>query len=238
VTGSNVDAGRRAQLATRLAALEQRLAAACAEAGRARAELTLIAVAKTWPPADVRAVVDLGVREVGENRDQEAAPKAAALSDADVRWHFIGRLQTNKARSVATYAEVVHSVDRRSLVDALARACAGRSRALRCLVQVSLDLDSRRGGAPPAEVPALADLIEAADGLALGGVMAMAPPATEPDVAFARLARVAQALRAGHPQATVISAGMSADLEAAIRHGATHLRVGGALFGPRKGSVR
>jgi uncharacterized pyridoxal phosphate-containing UPF0001 family protein len=151
-----------------------------------------------------------------------------------VRWHFVGRLQRNKCRSVAGYAAAVHAVDRAELVGALAAGArrAGRP-GLDVLVQVSLDGDPARGGALPAGLPALAAAVAAAEPLRLRGVMAVAPQAADPDEAFARLAAVADALRADHPRATAISAGMSGDLEAAIRHGATHLRIGTALLGGR-----
>ena len=229
---------RRAQLAANLAALEERITAACRAAGRSRAEVTLVAVTKTFPASDVRLLAELGVREVGENRDQEAAPKAAACADLPVRWHFVGQLQTNKARSVAGYADVVHSVDRPRLVAALDRAAAERERPLTCLVQVDLDEGPHagRGGVPVADldgIRALADAVARADHLVLGGVMAVAPLGGDPGPAFARLEQVAGALRAAYPRATVVSAGMSGDLEAAVGHGATHLRIGTALLGSR-----
>jgi pyridoxal phosphate enzyme (YggS family) len=156
-----------------------------------------------------------------------------------VRWHFIGALQTNKCASVATYAAVVHSVDRLRLVDALERAVLDASRPLRCLVQVDLDDVSRAGrsGARPEDVESLAAAIEASPHLSLGGVMAVAPLGGQPAAAFAKLAVVADAVRQLHPEATMISAGMSADLETAVANGATHLRVGAALLGVRRHPV-
>lgn len=232
-------AGRRAEIVANLARVEQRIAAACADAGRDRAGLTLVAVTKTFPAEDVGHLAAIGVRDVGENRDQEAAPKVAACRDAGVDglvWHFVGQLQRNKAGSVATYADVVHSVDRLRLVAALDRAAAAAERRITALVQVDLrdePGDDGRGGAAPADVAELAAAVAAADRLILGGVMAVAPADADPDLAFARLADVAARLRADHPDAVVVSAGMSGDLEAAIRHGATHLRVGSALLGSR-----
>jgi PLP dependent protein len=230
---------RRGEIAANLAAVEQRIAAACADAGRERAELTLVAVTKTFPAEDVAHLAALGVRDVGENRDQEAAAKVTASQDAGVGgmvWHFVGQLQRNKAGSVATYADVVHSVDRQRLVGALDRAAATAGRRLTALVQVDLrdePRDDGRGGAAPGEVVELAAAVAAADRLVLGGVMAVAPADADPDVAFARLAEVAARLRDHHPDAVAVSAGMSGDLEAAVRHGATHLRVGSALLGSR-----
>jgi pyridoxal phosphate enzyme (YggS family) len=228
---------RRARLAAGLHAVRQRIETTCAAAGRDSAELTLIAVAKTRPAGDVRAIAALGVHDIAENRDQEAARKADALADLDLRWHFVGQLQRNKVGSVTRYADVVHSVDRRSLVDALVRACVDRERPLSCLVQVSLDDDPRRGGVTVDEVTALADVVEAGRNLSLAGVMAIAPRGSDPDECFERLERVAARVRADHPHAGAISAGMSGDLEAALQHGATHLRVGSALFGARGGPV-
>jgi pyridoxal phosphate enzyme (YggS family) len=231
--------GRTAEIAANLTAVRARIAAACQAAGRDPAEITLIGVTKTFPAEDVRRLVELGVADVGENRDQEAAGKAGELAGEPVRWHFLGRLQRNKANSVARYATVVHSVDRPEIAAALARGTdhAGRD-PLRVLIQVSLDGDPDRGGAPAAAVPDLAAEIAATAELRLAGVMAVAPLDADAAGAFARLAEVAADLRAAHPGAEVISAGMSADLEAAIRHGATHVRIGTALLGGRTPPVR
>ncbi len=222
---------RREELAGALVAVEGRLASACAAAGRARDDVRLIAITKTRPASDVALLRDLGVEDVGENRDQEAREKAAAVPD--VRWHFVGGLQTNKARSVASYAFAVHSVDRPALVEALSAGALRAERELEVLLQVSLDGDPARGGAPPADVPRLAEAAAAAPGLRLAGVMAVAPLGADPAAAFAELAEVAARLRASHPDATAISAGMSGDLEQAIAAGATHVRVGTALLGER-----
>ena len=231
---------RREELAANLAAVRARIAAACAAAGRDPGEITLVAVTKTFPASDVRLLAGLGLTDVAENRDQEAAPKAAATADLPLTWHFVGQLQTNKARSVASYADVVHSVDRVRLVRALSAAAVRRERTLRCLVQVSLDEPVRadRGGAAPEAVPDLADAVAEAEGLELGGVMAVAPLGADPRPAFERLAAIAADLRTSHPGARAISAGMSGDLEAAIGCGATHLRIGTALLGGRRAIVR
>ena len=222
---------RRDELAASLAQVEARLAAACAAAGRPREAVTLIAVTKTWPASDAALLRDLGVTDLGENRDKEAAEKAAEVGG--VRWHFVGRLQSNKARSVARYADVVHAVDRAELVDALSAGAVRAQRELEALVQVSLDGDPDRGGASIEQVPALADLLAGAEGLRLGGVMAVAPLGLLPGAAFARLADVSARVLADHPDAAVISAGMSGDLEEAVTHGATHVRVGSAILGSR-----
>lgn len=233
---------RREQLAAGLAQVHARIEAACAAAGRDRAEITMIAVTKTYPADDVVLLAGFGVTEVGENRDQEAAPKAAAVAAAgiDVRWHFVGQLQRNKCRSVVGYADVVHSVDSVRLAGALGEAARRwRDRPLDVLVQVSVDGDPARGGAVAGSgdadrsLDAVAEAVAQQGSLRLTGVMAVAPLGWAPDAAFARLTQIAAGLRADHPEATVISAGMSGDLEVAIAHGATHVRIGSALLGMR-----
>ena len=235
------DPGRREELALRLAEVRQRIAKACQAAGRDVSELTLIAVTKTRPASDVRLLSELGLTDVGENRDAEAAPKAAQcadLTEKGLTWHFIGQLQTNKCASVVRYASVVHSVDRLRLIRALGRAARGAGRVIECLIEVSLDGDPARGGAVADQVPALAEALAAEEGLVLGGVMAIAPLTMEPADAFARLLVSAADVRAVRAGATVISAGMSGDLEAAVEAGATHLRIGTALLGDRGPAVR
>ncbi|MFC0504509.1 YggS family pyridoxal phosphate-dependent enzyme [Micromonospora costi] len=240
-SSTTVRPDRRAELAAGLARVRARIADACAAAGRDRAEVTMIAVTKTYPASDVLALADLGVTDVGENRDQEAAGKAAevAAAGATPRWHFIGRLQRNKARSVVRYADVVQSVDSVRLVRALDTAAAGRERPLTALVQVSIDGDPARGGAvpdsadPDVGLGPVAEAVAGAPGLRLAGLMAVAPLGWEPERAFARLAEVAAGFRTVHPGAVALSAGMSGDLETAIRYGATHVRVGSALLGMR-----
>jgi pyridoxal phosphate enzyme (YggS family) len=234
-----VTTARRAELAGNLAAIQARVAAACAAAGRDVSEITLIAVTKTRPAEDVVALTELGLADFGENRDQEAAPKAAAVAEAataPVRWHFIGQLQSNKASHVVRYASVVHSVDRVRLVRALgsaSRAAVQVPADVTCLVQVSLDGDPSRGGALISQLPEIAAAIEAEQGLALGGVMAVAPLGVAPEAAFGSLGAISDTAREVNPAATIISAGMSGDLEAAVRNGATHLRIGTALLGNR-----
>ncbi len=210
--------------------------------GRSPDEVTLVAVTKTYPVPDIRRLVDLGVHDVGENRDQEAAGKAAALAGAGVvvRWHFVGQLQRNKCRSVVSYADLVHSVDSVALAGTLDRAAQhGREFPLDVLVQISLDGDTQRGGAVPGgglpdrDLDRVVDAVAGATALRLCGVMAVAPPADDPGSAFARLADLAGRVRAVQPGAVLMSAGMSGDLEAALAHGATHVRIGGALLGKR-----
>jgi PLP dependent protein len=232
---------RRDEIAVRLARVRARIAAACEDVGRGVSEITLIAITKTRPVSDIGLLSELGLTDVGENRDQEAAPKAAEcarLGLTDLTWHFVGQLQTNKTPSVVRYADVVHSVDRARLIRALGHRARRAGRTITCLVQVSLDADPARGGAPADQVPVLADAVAGQEGLVLGGVMAVAPLGEPADAAFGKLADIAAAVRAAHPDATMISAGMSDDLEPAIAFGATHLRVGTALLGARKAFVR
>lgn len=223
------------ELRAGLARVEARIAGACARAGRDRDEVTLVVVTKRFPASDVEILADLGVRHIGENKDQEAASKVAALTVRDrLTVHFVGQLQTNKAGSVARYADVVHSVDRPRLVAALDRGADAAGRRLDVLLQVGLDDGAPgRGGAAPADVAGLADLVGSSGHLTLRGVMAVAPLGADPALAFARLREVAAGLRAAHPEATWVSAGMSGDLEAAVAAGATHLRVGTAILGSR-----
>ncbi|MCH0539944.1 YggS family pyridoxal phosphate-dependent enzyme [Streptomyces sp. MUM 203J] len=232
---------RKTELARNLARVEERIARACAAAGRRREEVTLVVVTKTYPASDVRLLHELGVRHVAENKDQDARPKASACADLDLTWHFVGQLQTNKAKSVAGYAQVVQSVDRLRLVSSLSTAAEQAGRELDCLVQVALDAESGargdRGGVAPDGVGELADAIEAARGLRLRGLMTVAPLAGpyagRQRAAFERLVELASRLRAAHPAANMVSAGMSADLEDAVAAGATHVRIGTAVLGVR-----
>jgi len=242
---------RLAQLEANLAAVRRRIDAAVAAAGRQAAPPRLIVVTKFHPALDVRRLASLGVTDVGENRDQEAAEKAAQLQDLGLSWHFIGQLQSNKAKSVARYAHSVHSIDRAQLVKALGRAMDaqqdlnGRA-ALECFIQVDLSQSAggtsgttaeggpgARGGAAPSDVDRLAELVAATDGLRLAGVMAVAPLGADPAPAFGLLAEISARVVAAHPGAGAISAGMSGDLEQAVAAGATHLRVGSDILGAR-----
>jgi hypothetical protein len=235
---ASLDADRRAELVAALAATQARLAHACAAVGRDPRAVTLIAVTKGFPASDVASLASLGVTDIGENRDQEARAKIAELAASTwdvppLRWHFVGRLQTNKCRSVARYADVVHSVDRVEVASALASGALRADRYLDVFVQASLDGNTARGGATIEGLAELADHVAAQQLLRLLGVMAVAPLGAGPEEEFERLAGISGRLRERHPDAVAISAGMSADLEAAVRHGATHVRVGSALLGRR-----
>ncbi len=239
---------RAEELARNLAAVQERIARAVRAAGRDEPP-ALIVVTKHFPAEDVARLYALGVREVGENKDQEASAKAQEAAsllrerhgeayDADpLRWHFVGQLQSNKARSVAGYVCSVHSLDRTSLLKGLRKAAAERQEPLDCLIQVDLreqipDGD-RRGGAAPEEIPQLAAGAAEAQGLRLAGLMAVAPLEEPAGPAFARLQELHRRLLAEHPGADMVSAGMSGDLEEAVAHGATHLRIGRDVLGAR-----
>ncbi|MDT4932548.1 MAG: dependent protein, partial [Pseudonocardiales bacterium] len=231
---------RRAELVRGLGAVRRRIADACAAAGRDPRSITLVAVTKTRPAADVVTLAALGVLDVGESRDQEAVPKVAevrgllASGAPQPRWHFVGQLQSRKTRSVAGYAHAVHSLDRPALVERLADGVRQVGRPPReVFIQVSLDGDPDRGGVEVAGLLPLAGEVAARPELLLRGVMAVAPLGADPDAAFAGLAAASARLRAEFPHADAISAGMSADLDQAIRHGSTHVRVGSALLGRR-----
>lgn len=230
---------RRDELSSNLQHVHERIASACRAAGRPREDVALIVVTKFFPGSDIEVLSQLGVTDIGENRDQEASAKIASLP-LEVRQrlqvHFIGQLQSNKAASLASYVDTVHSIDRDKLVRALDHAAAAAGRMLGALVQVSLSGDSPgrgRGGIAPDGVAELANNVAAAQHLRLRGLMAVAPLGVDPADAFAQLAVVARVVRADHPAATWISAGMSSDLEAAVTNGATHLRVGSAILGSR-----
>jgi len=223
------------ELAERLAAVRAEIADAAAAAHRDPNALTTVVVTKFHPASLVRELHGLGVRDVGENRHQEAMVKAADLADLDdLSWHFIGQLQSNKARQVRRYSHIVHSVDRPALVDALARRDGDvDERVVDIFLQLNLTEDPARGGVAPEGLEALAEHALAAPGLRLRGVMAVAPLGEEPRAAFARVREASDRLRTLAPDASDISAGMSGDFREAILEGATHLRIGTAITGSR-----
>jgi pyridoxal phosphate enzyme (YggS family) len=238
VSGGTATQARRDEVEANLTKVHDRIAAACGDAGRSVEEISLTVVTKFFPASDVRLLADLGIRDVGENRHQEAEAKAAECGAIGVRWHFIGGLQSNKAAAVAAYADVVESVDRAKLLAGLSRGAHQHDKVVDCLVQVSLDPEpgapgGGRSGAAPADVPALAERVAEAEGLRLRGVMAVAPLGVDPQPCFEKLAEVAAEVRRVDPGATWVSAGMSGDLEAAVRAGATHVRIGSAVLGSR-----
>ncbi|SJN27695.1 Hypothetical protein YggS, proline synthase co-transcribed bacterial homolog PROSC [Mycetocola reblochoni REB411] len=217
-------------MAERLADVRQRVSAAARLAGRDPSELTTIAVTKFHPASLVRELAEAGLLDVGENREQEATAKSQELEDLDLRWHFIGQLQSKKARRVQRFSRWIHSLDRESLRTALAHD-DGPSTSV--FIQVNLTSDPGRGGLSSGELSAFADRVAGTPGLDLVGVMGVAPLDEEPRRAFARLKALSDALVRSHPGAASISAGMSADFEDAIAEGATHLRIGSAITGNR-----
>jgi pyridoxal phosphate enzyme (YggS family) len=226
---------RLADIQSNLEKINLRIAAACASSKRNISEITLIAVTKTYPAPDVDLLKQLGIENVGENKDQEAAGKISQVKEK-FSWHFIGQLQSNKAKSVVTYAELIHSVDRLSLAKELQKSASAIAKKQKVLIQVDLDQsgpDPSRGGVWPADLAALAQFISQSENLELAGLMSVAPLGENPSEAFQRLAQIRSDFLKNYPKAVILSAGMSDDLEAAIEHGATHLRIGSALLGER-----
>ena len=214
-------------LEARLTSVMTDVAQAARDAGRDPAQITTIVVTKFHPAALVRRLADLGVRDFGESRHQEAQPKIAELDDLAATWHFIGQVQSKKARQVKSYVDVIHSVDRPSLVDALAGG------PLDVFLQVNLTDDPARGGVQPDDLESLAEHVASTEGLRLRGLMAVAPLDTEPRREFSRVRALSERLRTDHPQASGLSMGMSGDFREAILEGATHLRIGTAITGNR-----
>lgn len=226
---------RLADIQSNLEKINSRIAQACSRSKRNISEITLIAVTKTYPASDVDLLKQLGIENVGENKDQEASGKISQVKEK-FSWHFIGQLQSNKAKSVVTYAELVHSVDRLSLAKELQKSASAIAKKQKVLIQVDLDQsgpDPSRGGVWPADLAALAQFISQSENLELAGLMSVAPLGENPSEAFERLAQIRSDFLKNYPNAVILSAGMSEDLEAAIEHGATHLRIGSALLGER-----
>lgn len=217
------------ELEKRLVAVRERIAEAASLADREKAELTTIVVTKFHPVSLIRELWDLGVRDFGENRHQEASTKAEELSDLNLNWHFVGQLQRRKARQVRKYVSMIHSIDR----DAVVRALVSGEGRVDCFIQYNLTDDPARGGIDDSGLELLVENVCEAEGLRLCGVMAVAPLDEEPRAAFARLRGISERVRSLAPDATAISAGMSHDYAEAIAEGATHLRIGSAITGNR-----
>jgi PLP dependent protein len=243
---STVTTARELELADALAAVRSRLARAAQAAGRNAGEIELLPITKFFPATDVHILTRLGCTAFGESREQEASNKAAevsAMSDSvPIRWHMVGRIQRNKARSIAGWAYAAHSVDSDKLISALDRAAVealgtgGRAEPLRVYLQLSLDGDEKRGGVDvdrPDRIDELCAAVQAAEGLNFVGLMAIPALGSDPDDAFARLHAEHQRVQHGYQQRLELSAGMSSDLEAAVKHGSTCVRVGTALLGQR-----
>ena len=216
------------KLPERLAEVRAQVGDAAREAGRDPSSITTIVVTKFHPASTVRELHSLGIRDFGESRHQDAAPKIDELRDLGATWHFVGQLQSKKARAVRDYVSVIHSVDRPSLVSALE---TGPTRGI--FLQVNLTTDPNRGGAHPSEIAALADLAADAAGIELLGLMTVAPLDVEPRRAFETMRMLSQRLRESFPAASALSMGMSGDYREAILEGATHLRIGTAITGIR-----
>jgi hypothetical protein len=218
-----------ASLEERLASVRARVDDAAREASRDAGAITTIVVTKFHPASLVRELALLGVRDIGENRHQDAAPKAAELRDLGLEWHFIGQLQSNKVRAVLEYAGTIQSVDRESLASAIESAGIP----VEVFLQLNLTDDPARGGVAPGNLLALAERVLAAPSILLRGVMAVAPLGEEPRSAFARVREASERLRGLVPTADALSMGMSGDFREAILEGATHLRIGTAITGNR-----
>lgn len=225
-------------LTDRLAAVNERIDSRLISLGRSRSEITLIVVTKNHPVDLANELYGLGCRNFGENRDQEAGPKARELAELigdqdQPTWHFVGQLQSNKAKRVSEYADVVHSVDRASLLEALIRATEERAKPLDVFLQVNLTDDPNRGGVQPSELEGFAESVLSANGLRLLGVMAVASLEGQEERDFALIRDLSERVRGFDPEAKYISAGMSGDFEMALAYGATHLRIGTAITGNR-----
>lgn len=216
-------------LEQRFAEVSERISQAATQAGRNPSDITTVVVTKFHPAKLLRELWQLGVRHVGENRHQEAVAKHAELTECDLTWHFVGQLQSNKAKAVAEYCDAVHSVDRLSLVTAL----SGQPRSIDVFVEINLTDVPGRGGVEPDALEGLAESVLVTDNLRLKGVMAVAPQDEDPRAAFERVVEYSARVRALSPEADALSIGMSGDFEEAIAVGATHLRIGAAITGKR-----
>ncbi len=224
------------ELGQRYQAIVKAIATAATSANRDPKEITLVVVSKNHPYQLVLDLLELGARDFGENRDQEASVKAKQIaneSETDFSWHFIGQLQTNKVKSVLEYASFLHSLDRPSLLDELIKRTVDRSIPLKVFVQVNMTEDLERGGVNPVDLMAFAERVLASPGLELMGLMGVGGLDAAPEREFERLALLSSQLQQLAPSADRLSMGMSGDFEAAIAHGATHLRIGTAITGNR-----
>ncbi|MGU3294113.1 YggS family pyridoxal phosphate-dependent enzyme [Williamsia sp. M5A3_1d] len=230
------------ELSDNLYAARERLAQACAAAGRDVGDVDLLVVTKFFPAADVRALIGLGVRAFGESREPEAGRKAAELradTDESLAFHMIGQIQRKKAKTVGRWADRVHSLDSARLADALDTAVAAalddgdRNDPLEVLLQLNLDSDPDRGGVVMGDLEGLADHVAGLDHLRLRGLMVIAPQSETPEAWLERAASIRTGFLAHRPDAVEFSAGMSGDLDEAVRHGSTCVRVGTAIMGAR-----
>jgi len=224
------------ELAQRYNQIVEKVASAAAARSKSTSDITLVVVTKNHPPQLVFDLIDLGARDFGENRDQEAAPKAKevlSVSTESMRWHFIGQLQTNKVRSVLDYADLIHSLDRESLLVELQKRTVGWAKPLGVFIQVNLTEDPARGGVGVKDLEAFASKVVSSEGLKLEGLMGVGGLDKDPEIEFERLANLSSQLQRLAPEAKGLSMGMSSDFEVAIVYGATHLRIGSAITGKR-----
>lgn len=221
---------RRADLSTSLADVRERAAQAARAAGRDLQDITLIAVTKTYPVSDVKILADLGIADFGENRSEEGLEKSLLVPGT---WHYQGQVQSRKLRDIASWADVIHSLDQLSHIEKLARICLDMDKTLKIFIQLSLDGAPDRGGVLEEGLSQLAQSVENSEKLQLVGLMCVPPVEYEFEEAFTQIAEVGQRFRSNYPQAILLSAGMSSDFEEAIAHGATHIRVGSQILGSR-----
>jgi pyridoxal phosphate enzyme (YggS family) len=222
---------RKDQILSNLESVKEKISAAAQAAGRSASEITLIAVTKTFPVSDLEILYELGVRNFGENRDQEAAPKVSALP-ADITWHFQGGIQSNKLKSISNWASVIHSVDKFKYAQMISQFSVGKTKEI--FIQVSLDtLPQSREGVDPADLMQLAEQIMSLPNLEVKGLMAVAPLDQPTEQAFVRLQQIQQKFIQLYPAASSLSSGMSGDYELAISLGATHVRIGSSILGNR-----
>jgi pyridoxal phosphate enzyme (YggS family) len=218
---------RRAEISERLLDVRERIAVAAKKAAREPAEITLIAVTKTFPISDIEILSELGLHEFGENRDSDAAPKAAAVAG---RWHFQGQIQSNKLKSISSWAHVIHSLDELRHFEVIEKFA---THPLDIFLQVNLDGSAQRGGAAIEALYPLASIIQVHPVHRLAGLMAVAPLGIDPEIAFGNLQEIQRGFLCDFPLAKSLSAGMSHDFEIAISYGATHLRIGSQIMGSR-----
>ncbi len=222
---------RKDQILSNLELVKEKISAAAQAAGRSPSEITLIAVTKTFPVSDLEILYELGVRNFGENRDQEAAPKVGVLP-ADITWHFQGGIQSNKLKSISNWASVIHSVDKFKYAQMISQFSVGKTKEI--FIQVSLDtLPQSREGVDPADLMQLAEQIMSLPNLEVKGLMAVAPLDQPTEQAFVRLQQIQQKFIQLYPAASSLSSGMSGDYELAISLGATHVRIGSSILGNR-----
>jgi pyridoxal phosphate enzyme (YggS family) len=222
---------RKDQILSNLESVKEKISAAAQAAGRSPSEITLIAVTKTFPVSDLEILYELGVRNFGENRDQEAAPKVSALP-ADITWHFQGGIPSNKLKSISNWASVIHSVDKFKYAQMISQFSVGKTKEI--FIQVSLDtLPQSREGVDPADLMQLAEQIMSLPNLEVKGLMAVAPLDQPTEQAFVRLQQIQQKFIQLYPAASSLSSGMSGDYELAISLGATHVRIGSSILGNR-----